>query len=323
MQYYPTAMDIREYVVPKELHGARVDKAALALATNVSRAPLKRAIAEGAVRVNGRFRAKGAAVSEGEVITIHAAAVTKDGGTAVPEPGAPLTVVFESPGVLVVDKPAGQPSAPLAPGETGTLVNALVGRYPELADVGYSPREPGLLHRLDTGTSGLVVVARTASAFDRLKQGLKTERLHKWYALACAEAGLPERGTIEFPIASHPKDQRRVYACVHPRDVARYAPRPATTSYEVERRGPLWALVRVEVARALRHQIRVHFSAIEHPLAGDVLYGGQATSLGHHALHASRVAFDDVELGFDVSAAVPVDMASLVDAPADLDQSER
>lgn len=309
-------MESREYVVPKELDGARVDKAALTLATNVSRAQMKRAIAEGAVRVNGRRRPKGALVAAGEVITILSEAVLARGGAAVPEPEAALRVLFESAGVLVVDKPAGQPSAPLVDGETGTLANALVGHYPELAGVGYSPREPGLLHRLDTDTSGLLVVARTSDAFERLKVGLKADRLHKSYQLVCREAELPDRGTIEFPIASHPKDQRRVYACIHPRDVARYAPRPAITNYEVERRGARWALVRVEVARALRHQIRVHFAAIEHPLAGDILYGGEPVALGHHALHASRVAFEDDDLGFEVTCPVPADMAALVDLPA-------
>jgi len=309
-------MESREYVVPKELDGARVDKAALTLATNVSRAQMKRAIAEGAVRVNGRRRPKGALVAAGEVITILSDAVLARGGAAVPEPEAALRVLFESAGVLVVDKPAGQPSAPLVDGETGTLANALVGHYPELAGVGYSPREPGLLHRLDTDTSGLLVVARTSDAFERLKVGLKADRLHKSYQLVCREAELPDRGTIEFPIASHPKDQRRVYACIHPRDVARYAPRPAITNYEVERRGARWALVRVEVARALRHQIRVHFAAIEHPLAGDILYGGEPVALGHHALHASRVAFEDDDLGFEVTCPVPADMAALVDLPA-------
>jgi 23S rRNA pseudouridine1911/1915/1917 synthase len=306
-------METRQYLVPKELDGARVDKAALTLVANVSRAQMKRAILAGAVRVNGKRRPKGALVAEGEVITIAAEEVASRGGPAVPEPDAPLRVRFESEGVLVVDKPAGQPSAPLLDGETGTLANALVGHYPELAGVGYSPREPGILHRLDTDTSGLLVVARTAEAFDRLKAGLKADRLRKAYQLVCRQLDLPDSGTIEFPIASHPKDQRRVYACIHPRDVARYSPRPAKTTYEVERRGPVWGLVHVDVARALRHQIRVHFAAIEHPLAGDVLYGGEAVAIGHHALHASRVWFDDEALGFEVTSPLPAGMADLVE----------
>ncbi len=310
-------METREYLVPKELDGARVDKAAMTLVTNVSRAKMKQAIADGSVRVNGRRRPKGATVSEGEVITVVAEAVAPSASGAVPEPDAPLSVVFESPAVLVVDKPAGQPSAPLVDGETGTLANALVGHYPELASVGYSPREPGLLHRLDTDTSGLLVVARTADAFERLTVGLKADRLHKSYLLVCREADLPDQGSIEFPIASHPKDQRRVYACVHPRDVARYSPRPAKTTYDVVERGPRWALVRAVVARALRHQIRAHFAAIDHPLAGDVLYGGEAVSLGHHALHAATVAFEDEQedLRFDVTAPLPPAMAALVREP--------
>jgi len=304
----------REYVVPPALNGARVDKAALTLVTNVSRAQMKRAIADGAVRVNGRRRPKGAIVSTGEIITVLTDAVASNDAPAVADANAPLHVLHASDGVLVVDKPAGQPTAPLADGEIGTLANALVGHYPELRGVGYSAREPGILHRLDTDTSGCLIVARSPLAFERLKAGLKADRLHKWYLLVCKEADLPDRGTIEFPIASHPKDQRRVYACVHPRDVARYAPRPARTTFEVVRRGAKWALVSVEVARALRHQIRVHFAAIEHPLAGDALYGGEPTTLGHHALHASRVAFEDEELGFDVACPAPQGMLSLLDA---------
>jgi 23S rRNA pseudouridine1911/1915/1917 synthase len=308
----------RELRVPKELDGSRVDKAALALVavgSPMSRAQMKRAIAEGAVRVNGRRRAKGATVAEGDVITIGDGVVTTAVGPALPEPDAELRVVFESSGVVVVDKPAGQPSAPIERGEKGTLANALVGHYPEMAAVGYSLREPGLLHRLDTDTSGLVVAARSTEAFERLKAGLKQDRLKKSYLLVCREEALADHGTIEIPIASHPKDHRRVYACVHPRDVARYAPKPATTRFSVLERGPRWALVHVDVARALRHQIRVHFAAIDRPLAGDILYGGEEVPLGHHALHAERIAFEDDELGFDVTAPLPEGVRALIHAP--------
>lgn len=234
----------------------------------------------------------------------------------MPEPNAPLHVHHESPRVLVVEKSAGQPTAPLRADETGTLANALVGHFPELASIGYSPREPGIVHRLDTETSGVVVVARTAEAFETLKEALKGEKIRKAYLLVCASEGLPDHGSIEYPIANHPKDKRRVYPCIHPRDVMRYAPRPASTTYRVEKRVGPWALVRAEAARAIRHQIRAHFSAIEHPLAGDVLYGASAVpGLERHALHAARAAFDgdgDAELAFDVTSPLPADMAALV-----------
>ncbi len=303
------------YVVPDALDGARLDKAALSLAQTSSRAEMKRAIAAGAVRVNGRARPKGALVTKGEVITIDAAQLAGRDEPAVPEPEAGLVVRHESVAVIVVDKPAGQPTAPLRPHETGSLANALVGRYPELASVGYSPREPGLLHRLDTDTSGLVVAARSAEAFEILKSALKADRIAKRYLLLCAAEGLPQEGTIEFPLASHPKDQRRVYPCIHPRDVMRYAPRPARTTFSVERVVGPWALVEARVSRALRHQIRAHFAAIEHPLAGDTLYGGaEIHKLGRHALHASRVTFEGEGSvpAFDVISPLPEDMAALL-----------
>src|SRR5579863_3143095 len=166
-------MPTKEFRVPDELAGARVDKAALKLVTGLSRAQVKRAIADGSIRVQSRYRAKGAVVVAGEVLSIATDAEVGADGSAVPSPDAPLVVAFESPAIVIVDKPAGQPTAPLRAGEVGTLANALVGRYPEMAGVGHGPREPGLLHRLDTGTSGLVMAARSKEAFDALSAALK------------------------------------------------------------------------------------------------------------------------------------------------------
>ena len=305
-----------ELLVTDALDGTRLDKATVELAEGkLSRAKVKRAIDAGEVRVNGRRRPKGALVAKGDRITLEGVAADSD-DRALPDPAAPLTVRFESSKVIVVDKPAGQATAPLRPGETGTLANALLARYPELGGIGYSSREPGLLHRLDTDTSGLVVVARSAEAFETLRGALKEGRITKHYLLVCESEGLADEGTIAFPIASHPKDQRRVLACIHPRDVMRNAPRPASTAFHVRERGAKWALVEVEVSRALRHQIRAHFAATEHPLVGDALYGGAVVEgLGRHALHASRVAFDgdgDAALKFDVPSELPEELGRLV-----------
>jgi 23S rRNA pseudouridine1911/1915/1917 synthase len=312
--------DVRELVVPESLDGARLDKAVAQLLPDLSRARVKRAIELGAVRVNGRRLPKGGAVAKGDAVRIDVAQVTDAPAVATPE--LPLKVILETEQLVVVDKPANQPTAPLRPGETGTLVNAILGRYPELVPrdrdnfVGHSAREPGIIHRLDTETSGAVVVARTAVAFEALKAALKEGRLDKRYLLVCAAEGLPEEGTIEYPLASHPKDQRRVQACIHPRDVTRLEPRPASTHYRVLRRGGMWALVEVSVGKALRHQIRAHFAALGHPLAGDELYGGLVIrALGRHALHAARVTYqggDGID-AFDVSLPLPKDMASLLD----------
>lgn len=303
-----------EVNVTEELAGSRLDKAIVTLVEGASRARVKRAIEEGEVRLNGRRAPKGAVVNAGDVISLEDGVSKKDDEACIPEPEAALDVRFETSAVLVVEKPAGQPTAPLRADEKGTLASALVGKYPELAGIGYSPLEPGIVHRLDTDTSGLVVVARTAAAFEVLREALQSEQLQKEYLLICQSEGLPDDGMIEHPIANHPKDQKRVYPCVHPRDVMRYAPRPALTKFTVVKRVGDWALVRATAPRAVRHQLRAHFASIEHALAGDKLYGVD-TSIPRHALHASRVAFEGAgqpELRFDVTSDLPADMQKLL-----------
>lgn len=313
--------DLRTLSVPESLDGVRLDKALAQLLPELSRARVKRAIELGVVRVNGKRLPKGGTLAKGDAIRIDVAQVVDTPAVATPD--APLKVVLETDQVVVVDKPPGQATAPIRPGEQGTLVNAVLGRYPELvpadADtfIGHSARDPGVLHRLDTETSGAVVVARTGAAFEELKQALRDGKLDKRYLLVCASEGLPDEGTIEFPLANHPKDQRRVYACVHPRDVMRYEPRPAATRYRVVQRAGAWALVEARVGKALRHQIRAHFAAIEHPLAGDELYGGPVIrALGRHALHAARVTWPGSSTvpAFDVAVPLPKDMATLIEA---------
>lgn len=304
-----------EWTVPPELDGWRLDKAVVKLAEGMSRARIRKAIDEGLVRVGGRRRPKGALVAKGEVVSIEVAEVPSPDAPATPTKDAPLVVRLERAEVIVVDKPAGQPTAPLRPGEIGTLANALVGRWPELAGVGYGPREPGLLHRLDTGTSGLVVVARSTPVFEILREALRDGRLRKRYLLVCASEGLPDTATIEHPLANHPKDSRRVLACVHPRDVMRLRPRQARTELRVLDRGEKWAIVEALAPKALRHQIRAHFAAIGHPLAGDVLYGGEPIpGLERHALHASHVSFDGAPevAAFEADSPLPDELRAIV-----------
>lgn len=300
--------------------GSRLDKLVVARIEGIGRAAAKRLFDEGRVRVvpSGKDRprraVKGDVAMLGDVVEVD---VAEAAAGAVPDPDAPLAVVLERDDLLVVDKPAGQPSAPLSPGERGTLANAVLARYPEVASVGFSPREPGLVHRLDTETSGLLLVARTAAAFEALARALKEGRLDKRYHLLCQGGDLPETGTIEIPLAPHPKDRRRVYPCIHPRDVARYAPRPAVTEYTRKRAcGDLW-LVEARAAKASRHQIRAHFAAIGHPLAGDALYGGpEVPGLARHALHAASIVWagDAAVPAFHAISPLPEDMRRLVEA---------
>lgn len=306
--------------VTEERAGVRLDKLLLQEVPTLGRAGAKRLFEGGKVRVHdggaerGRRVAKGDVAKAGDVVSIDVAPEAQS-QAAVPDPAVALAVVFETDRVLIFDKPAGQPSAPLEPGEVGTLANALVARYPECAGIGFSPREPGLCHRLDTETSGLVMAARTKEAFEILTRAIKEERIDKRYLLLCEAQDLPESGTIEIPLAPHPKDRRRVLPCVHPRDVVRYAPRPARTTYVKVSEHDGYALVEARAGKASRHQIRAHFAALGHPLVGDTLYGGKSVEgLARHALHASMIAWggDAVVPAFTVKSPLPDDIARLV-----------
>jgi len=299
--------------------GERLDKVVVRH-TNLGRARVGDLFAAGLVRavdVNGRRRKarKGDRVEAGDVIYLDVEATALDRG-AQPDAALDLAIVLERPDLVVVDKAAGVPSAPIVAGELGTVANGLLARYPELADIGFSPREPGLCHRLDTDTSGLLVAARTQVAFDALVAGMKSGALDKRYLLVCelaAGAVLDERGAIDLPLAGHATDSTRVVACRDAVESERLLARPAETRYKVLRRAGARALVEATVSRAFRHQIRVHFAAIGAPLVGDATYG-EASSLGRHALHASIVAWpgDREVSAFEVSSPLPPELEHLI-----------
>ncbi|MFO0611039.1 MAG: RluA family pseudouridine synthase [Polyangiaceae bacterium] len=303
--------------------GTRLDKLLVKHLTAVGRAQVKRLFEEDRVHLvlaNPRGERmqrarKGDVCAAGQVFELG---VEEQSSEALADEGAPLEVLLETDQIVVVEKPAGQPSAPLQPGERGALANALLGRYPEMKGVGFSLREPGLCHRLDTATSGLLVAARSTAAFEAITRGLKDHRLDKKYLLLCPAKDLPESGVIDIPLAPHPKDKKRMLACVHERDQARNAPKPATTSYRVVRVHGEVALVEATAPSARRHQIRAHFAAIGHPLYGDALYrGAPLEGLSRHALHANRIAWpgDAVVPAFVVTSQLPEDLAKLVPSP--------
>jgi 23S rRNA pseudouridine1911/1915/1917 synthase len=309
------------FTVPESLDGERLDKALANLVPGLSRARAKDLTAEGQVRVDGRRAGKSAIVAAGQELTIEEGAHLETDVTPEADPtlAEALVVRLERPDIVVVEKPAGMPTAPIEPADRGTLANALLGRYPEMASVGFRKREPGLLHRLDTETSGLVLAARTESAFEALRRAFTEDALDKRYLLLCAGEELPDTGTVAHPIANHPKDRRRVLACIHPRDVARNAPRPAETSWRVLERRGRWALVEAKASKALRHQVRVHFASMNAPLANDELYGGDALpQLTRHALHASHLAYagDGAVRPFTVTTPLPEDLQAAWDALA-------
>lgn len=295
------------FSVTRAEDGERVDKLVAAHARS-GRRKVAELFQRGAVRIGGHVAKKSTVAREGDAVTVQLAEAIR------PEPDAPLVVRLETAHVVVVEKPPGRPTAPAHDGDAGTLASALLGRYPEMAEVGYRAREPGLLHRLDTETSGLVIAARSQPAFTTLRAALSDGRIHKRYLAIVAAANLPASGVVETPLAPHPRDGRRVAV---PPSSERDAdtPRLRTTRFRTLRRSGRWALVEVDVSHAYRHQVRVHLASIGHPIAGDALYGGPEAELAgeRHALHASYVAWagDDAVAAFAVESPLPDDLAAL------------
>lgn len=208
---------------------------------------------------------------------------------------------------MIVDKPAGVASHPLREHEVGTIASGLVARFPDMSGVGYRLREPGILHRLDTDTSGLMLAARDELTFETLRAALRSGRIDKRY-VALVDGRLADPRIVELPIAPHPRDPRRVVTV----DGIKGS-RPAVT--EIVKVEPVGGYTKVEVRapHATRHQVRAHLAAIGHPLVGDALYGGLALAgLERHFLHASRVELEHPHDGRPMRFSSPLPRELLV-----------
>ncbi len=306
-------MSVEEVLITEGEAGERLDKL-VARRLGLSRAMTRRLFDEGKVRSGRRAADKGEPSVAGRSLHVELPDAS-DAEGAVPDHELSLTILLERPDVVVIDKPAGIASAPLRGGEKGTVANAVVSRFPETAGVGYHPREPGLVHRLDNDTSGVLVVARSKPAWESLVLATKRGQLDKTYLAIVEDADMPDEGLVDTPLAPHPKDKRRVLACLHPRDIAREKPRPAETRYRVVHREGGLAVVLVTAPRALRHQVRAHLAVLECPIVGDVLYGAAPRAgLSRHALHAASVSHrgsKDVP-AFAVTSPLPPELSALV-----------
>jgi 23S rRNA pseudouridine1911/1915/1917 synthase len=269
-------------VVPATLAGERVDRA-VALLTGWSRAEVQDLVEREQVLVDGRAVAKSRRLAEGEIVELLGEPVP----AGPPQPEAmPLVVVHEDADVVVVDKPAGLVVHPGAGHRDGTLVNGLLARYPEIAMVG-DPARPGIVHRLDAHTSGLLVVARSAVAYEALVAALGARTVERGYRALVW--GVPEAttGLVDAPIGRSVRRPTRM--------AVREGGRPARTRYEVETPYPAAgvSLLRCRLETGRTHQIRVHLSAIGHPVVGDSVYGGTraAIALDRPFLHAASLGF--------------------------------
>lgn len=269
--------------------GQRLDRFLVARAQRGGRNQVNEWLREGRVSVEGRALRKGDRVHAGQRVRVDpprhletVALVTLPLATL-----APLLVVHEDSAFVVVDKPAGLPTHGHTLADRHTLTALLVERYPEMRSVGYRETEPGILHRLDNDTSGLLIAARTAQAFETLRDALKGNAIDKQYLALCA-------GPVNAPqvFEGHLVSDRSARVKVSPLSVKRS--RPARTEVlQSETVGDnQLSLVTLRATHAGRHQIRAHLADAGHPLAGDRLYGGpEVEGLTRHFLHASLLSF--------------------------------
>ncbi|MCY4665304.1 MAG: RluA family pseudouridine synthase [Acidimicrobiaceae bacterium] len=289
-------------VVGTALDGLRLDRA-VALVADVSRSVAARLVAEGGVRLDGAVVTSGARrVAAGESLAVN----IESRGDPVPSPDADVafTPVFEDPDVIVVDKPAGLVVHPGAGHDRATLVNGLLARYPEISDVG-DPYRPGIVHRLDRGTSGLLVVARTQRAYRSLVEQMRSHEPERLYSALVWGHPEASSGLVDAPVGRSSRNPMRMTVTERGR--------PARTRYTVERRYAEPAEValltcRLETGRT--HQIRVHLQAINHPVVGDPTYGagrgGNALGLSRPFLHARYLAFSHPVSGETVRTESPL-----------------
>ena len=304
----------RQAVVPDAATGHRLDVVAAELFPGFSRSRLSEWIKSGRLRVDGAQARPRDPVFGGQVLDLQAE--LEDQTQAEPE-DIPLDVLHEDEHVLVVNKPAGLVVHPGAGNPSGTLVNALMFRYPEAAQL----VRAGIVHRLDKDTSGVMVVARTVQAQTALVEQLAARDVHRQY-LAVVAGALVAGGTADFPIDRHPRDRLKM--------AVREDGKEAVTHYRLRERFRAHTLLECRLETGRTHQIRVHMAHLKQPIIGDPLYGGslklprQATDelvaalrgFKRQALHAEVLEFTHPVSGEPVrcSAPVPADMLALVAA---------
>jgi 23S rRNA pseudouridine1911/1915/1917 synthase len=291
---------VPDFEVPPDAAGERLD---VFLARHVgSRAAAQRLIEAGRVAVDGAPRPKRTLVQAGERVRVEA-----EPDEEGPEPPpAPFAIAYEDLDLLVIDKPAGVVVHPGAGHARGTLVQALAGQV-----AGGDPERPGIVHRLDRDTSGLLVVARTEAAHAALTRAMAERRVSREYLALVSGRPRARRGTIDAPLGRDRRVRTRVSTDTDD-------PRPAVTHFVTEAALPRATLLRVRLETGRTHQIRAHLLAIGHPVVGDPEYGVPGYGLERQFLHAARLAFAHPLGGaaVDVTSPLPADLRAALERAA-------
>jgi 23S rRNA pseudouridine1911/1915/1917 synthase len=270
--------------------------------SGLSRSHVQRLISEGRLTVDGQPVKSNTLIEPGSVLELDVPAPAPAAPRAQPE--IPVSVVYEDDDLLIVDKPAGLVVHPSAGHAEGTLVNALLGRGGDFAPTGIAGvQRPGIVHRLDRDTSGLLMVARNDAAQGSLQAQLKARRVKKTYLALVAGTVAAAQGRIEAKIGRDPGRRTRMAVTTDGR--------PSTTGYRVRERFAGWTLLELDLVTGRTHQIRVHLEAIGHPVAGDPVYGTGTSRRGPDGLarlflHAWRLELTSPSSGRLIRAEAPL-----------------
>jgi 23S rRNA pseudouridine1911/1915/1917 synthase len=297
----------RTLSVPEGVAGERIDSA-LTRVLGLSRTAVVKLLEDGDITTSGKAMAKSDRVSANQVIDVlMPAPINQDPIPLTPLEG--LTIVYDDDAIVVIDKPVGCAAHP-SPGWMGpTVVGALMAAGYSISTSGAAERQ-GIVHRLDVGTSGLMIVAKSDRAFTVLKDAFRNRTVDKIYHALIQGHMDPTSGTIDAPIDRHPKEDHRFAVVAKGKD--------SITHYEVIEFYRGVSLVKVELETGRTHQIRVHFSALNHPLVGDTTYGAdpvlaKSLEMRRPWLHAKELSFDHPITGDHLSFSAPY--------PADLTRS--
>ena len=323
----------RTFQVGPPSAGTRLDLFVAGACSDLSRSRIQKLIAEGAVRVDGGEARRAHHVRAGEEVTVE---VSEPREIPLEAEAIPLSILYEDDELLAIDKPPGLVVHP-APGHpSGTLVNALLHYVRDLAGIGGELR-PGIVHRLDRDTSGVLLVAKTDRAHQMLSRQMRRRTLRKEYLAVVAGVPRVRKGEVALAIGRDPRDRKRMKAFRATGDEAPAGTRTARTLYEIEREWPALgvALLRCRLVTGRTHQIRVHLAAAGLPIVGDPVYGrarfpkvrdaelaAALTGFPRQALHAERVEFHHpaTQELVEIVAPVPADLRDLLEKIARVSQ---
>ncbi len=271
------------FAVDADSAGKRVDKFIADSAETLTRSAVQRIIEEGSVKINGNVAQKNSTVKEGDRVTV---VIAEPKELEVVPQNIPLDVRYEDDDLLVVNKPKGMVVHPAAGNDDGTLVNALLYHCKDSLSGINGVMRPGIVHRIDKDTSGLLIVAKNDFAHVRLAEQIKAHSFTREYRCIVYGGFKTDEGTVDAPIGRHHVDRKKM-------TVTSKNSKNAVTHWFVEQRFRDFTYLRVRLETGRTHQIRVHMAYIGHPVAGDAVYGPKncITELGGQCLHAGLIGF--------------------------------